>query len=770
MQRRSERGLFVAFLAMTAASFLNSALLYSAPPALAEPSDHWAYRPIDAQAPPTVRQRDRVRTPVDAFVIGRLEAAGLTLSPPADRVAWIRRVSIDLIGLPPTTGEVEEFSRDTSPWARQRVIDRLLASPRYGERWGRHWLDLARYAESDGFKSDKLRPGAWQYRDYVVQAFNADKPYDVFVREQIAGDEIPANELARHDGNALAATGFLRHWPYEDNGRTLDDMWNKVLADVTDVTGSVFLGLTVGCARCHDHKFDAISRRDYYGLQAFFAGMAPRDDLPVGSPKELSAYHEQLRRWQEATREIRTRRSELERPFRRQAELAKAKKFPPQIQQIAAIVPEKRTTLQRQILMLGGEELRVQTKDMMRRMDDSAKTRWEKLTEQLASFDALKPTFLPFARGVEELESETPPTRIPDDPGAGDITPGILTVLRQQIPEVPRASGRRTALARWVTDARNPLTARVIVNRIWQYHFGRGLVATSSDFGVQSEPPTHPQLLDWLARELVAGGWSLKRLHRLILLSSVYGQSSLPAEPGKSVERDARRVDPENRLFWRMPSRRLEAEALRDGVLAASGELNTRMFGDSVLPALPSGMSDRYAWKPTPNAAERNRRSVYLVVKRNLHLPLLKTFDVPDNHSPCSRRVETTIPTQALILLNSEWMLERAQSFAARLLREVGSDPGDLIARAYALVFSRAPAAEEAAASMDFLREAAAAHEGELKRNDELAARAESVISAVLDTPGRSGETTDALESAFVSALVDFCHALWNTNEFLYVD
>jgi len=370
----------------------------------------------------------------------------------------------------------------------------------------------------------------------------------------------------------------------------------------------------------------------------------------------------------------------------------------------------------------------------------------------LAGFDALRPAALPIARGVVTLGGTPPAVRIPDDPMADALDPGFLSAVDAAAPATPDGGGkRRAALSRWLTSKQNPLTARVIVNRLWQHHFGRGLVATSEDFGVQGMPPSHPKLLDWLASTLVARDWSLKTLHRMIVTSQTYRQDTRGHKPQR-----ARVVDPDNRLWWRRDARRLEAEVLRDSMLATSGELNTRMYGASVYPELPEDYITSYRWEATAQRSERNRRSCYLAVRRNAHLPLLKTFDVPDTFGPCARRVETTTPAQALVLLNSRWTLEEAQRFAARLLREVERPRrGAWIGRAFELTFGRRPAPGELAASLRFLSQ----------EEEILAARIEAGETVALPTAIPAG-----VEKNIAAALVDFCHSLWNTNEFLYYD
>jgi len=710
-------------------------------PFTVEEREHWAYQPVTRPNVPATEDGRWAINPVDSFVLASLEAAGLKPSARANRAVLIRRATLDLHGLPPTPDEVEQFVGDTRPNAYEHLIDRLLASPRYGERWARHWLDVARYAESDGYKSDLIREGAWHYRDYVIRSLNDDKPYDRFLSEQLAGDE-----LWPEQADALIATGFLRHWPYEDNGRDLDRQWASILNDVTDVTGQVFLGMTVRCARCHDHKFDAILQKDYFRLQSFFIGMLPENDLPIGTNDQLADYSAQLDQWRSATSELRAEQHKLESPFFQKQQRSQGTQFPPLVQAILDLPTDERTPYQQQLVHLAGKMLRVDRSKMAKRMDGDVRKRWNALNKRLGKFDNLKPKNLPVARGIGEIGVEAPPTRIPGDDDSPPIEPGFLSVIdpTDAIIEPPtdgrQTTGRRSSLVRWMTDDNNPLTARVIVNRLWQHHFGRGIVGTSGDFGVMGDAPTHPLLLDYLATELRDNGWRLKQIHRLIMTSATYRQTSNPDNDTAGST-----VDPDNRLIWRSSVRRVEAEVIRDSILALSDNLNYKMHGESVLPELPKGISARYGWKPTPDVAERDRRSVYLVVKRNVHLPLLKTFDVPDNHDTCMRRDNTTTPTQALILMNDNWPLQQARSFAARLVSEVGSDPKAVITQAYRIAYSRKPDGRELATGMRFLNEQA------------------QMIRAAMG----AGDTAD---KSVEKALVDYCHTLFNSNEFVYVD
>jgi hypothetical protein len=602
------------------------------------------------------------------------------------------------------------------------MIDRMLASPRYGERWARHWLDLVRYAESDGFRADAYRPDAWRYRDYVVRSFNADKPYDRFVVEQLAGDEV-----APDDPELRVATGFLRLTPYEHNQRDVRGQWSDTLNDLTDVAGEVFLGLGIGCARCHDHKFDPILRDDYYRLQAFFTPIRPRDDLPLATPEEQAEYRAKLARWESLTAEIRAEIAEIERPVRESIARGAVDKFPDDIKAILNKPESERSPLEQQLyelayLQLDEELVKLEHKGgkVNAKFKGEAKTRLEDLLPRLAEFDREKPAPLPSVRTVTDIGPVSPPTAVPGDRANRVIEPGFLTVLDPGPAPVPNPDGspsttmRRTTLARWLTRPDNPLATRVIANRIWQYHFGRGLVATANDFGKLGERPLHPELLDWLAVRFVRDGWSFKQAHRLIMTSATYRQSAHPSDPEL-----ARLKDPENRLFGHANIRRIDAEMIRDAMLAASGETDGRMSG------------------PGEDTA-RPRRTIYTKVFRNTKDDLLDAFDAPGGFLSVAGRNVTTTPTQALLLINSPWPLTRARAFAERVRREAPESDRARIDRAYRLAFGRAPDDSELADALDFL--------------------------------DRQAELAPDEAEAKSAPLLDFCHDLLNASEFLYVE
>ncbi len=712
--------------------------------------NYWALQPVHRPTPPRVRQRAWVRNPIDAFVLAELEAKGLRPSPRADKITLLRRATFDLTGLPPTPEEVDAFLADRSPRAFEKVVDRLLASPHYGERWARHWLDLARYAESEGFKSDETRPNAWRYRDYAIRSFNADKPYDRFIREQIAGDE-----LWPDDPDARLATAFNRHYPDESNARNLMQRRQEILNDITDTAGATFMGLTYGCARCHDHKFDPILQADYYRLQAFFANIRAADDMVLSPPEVVRKHREQMAVWEEKTRPLREQMSAMEEPKRKELYDDVFNKYPPEIQAAINKPAAERTPIEWQMYYKAKPYLEFDSETVGKSLKGEQKKKWEALKAELGKFSNLRPPDLPIGTGIADISAQAPPSHILAggvyDAPKEEVQPGFLSVLDPNPAKIapPRgiqSTGRRTALANWLADPRNPLTSRVMVNRIWHYHFGRGIVATPSDFGLMGEEPTHPKLLGWLATEFTRRGWSLKYMHRLIMTSNTYQQAS-------AYRSDAAHVDPQNRLFWRYPRQRLEAEVIRDSALAVAGLLNMKAGGPSVFPELPSGMEGGGRWKVSEDPAERNRRSIYIFVRRNTRYPLLDVFDMPDTHESCARRNVTTIAPQALTMLNSKLTLEWAQAFAGRVLGSAGEDPKAQVETAYRLAYSRRPSASEEAIALAFFQ----------RQRAIIAERASA--GEKLAEPPSLPEKADPVEAA---ALVDFCHMLMNSNEFVY--
>ncbi len=677
----------------------------------------WSFQPVKNPSVPSVPdQASWCKTPVDNFILAKLEAESLTPAPEAERIALIRRATFDLHGLPPTPEEVDAFVNDASPAAYDKLIDRLLASPRYGEHWARHWLDVVRYAESDGFKQDAYRPNAWRYRDYVVKAFNDDKPYDRFVREQLAGDEIAPNEP-----DVIVATGYLRHGGYEYNQRDVPKQWQQILDDVTDVTGDAFLGLSMGCARCHDHKFDPILQADYYRLQSFLAPMVQRDDVPLATETQKADHAAKMDVWLATAAPIQEQIKAIERSAFEKNTAAFIKKFPPEMQAIIHKPAAERSPLEEQWAELAIRQINDQTENPQPKLPAAEQEKYSALKKQLTELEAERPK--PLAQGllVSDVGTTPPQVVLPNDP-AHPLEPKYLSVLENQnlvlpvITPTATTTGRRTALANWLTQPDHPLTTRVIVNRIWQYHFGKGLVATSSDFGRLGSPPSHPDLLDYLAHRFVETDWSIKQMQRLIMTSATYRQSALRPMPEQ-----ARVKDPENRWLWRMNSRRLDAEQVRDSILAASGELKLGTGGPG------SDLND-------------TRRTIYTKTTRNNRDPLLDVFDAPESYGSIPARNVTTTATQALFMMNANWPLKRASALAARVQHEaLSADPAAVVTAAYRHAFGRVPSATETEAALTFLQ----------------SRHSKSPATQPTDTePG----------------LIDFCHALLNSNEFIYVD
>jgi len=713
-----------------------------------EQRSYWAFQPVTSPKVPFVRDARWVRNPIDAFILSQLEAKGLRPSASADRVTLLRRLTLDLTGLPPTPAEVEAFLKDSSAHAYEKTVDRLLQSPHYGERWARHWLDLARYAESEGFKSDETRPNIWRYRDYVIRSFNQDKPYDRFVREQIAGDELWPGDL-----EARLATAFNRHYPDESNARNLLQRRQEILNDITDTVGAAFTGLTFGCARCHDHKFDPILQADYYRLQAFFANTRAADDVLLTAPGTLEGYQKRLAVWEEKTRDVRSDMNALLEPRRKEIVDDLFDKYPPEIQAAITKPDAERTPIEWQMFYKAKPYMNPEAEEVAKTLKGDARNRYPALKAELEKFAEWHPGELPVGVAMVDANGTAPKTHVLSvgvyDAPLQEVEPGFLTLLNPAFAkiEAPRSqdsTGRRTALANWLADPRNPLPARVMVNRLWHHHFGRGIVATPSDFGTMGERPTHPQLLDWLAGDFVRRGWSMKAMHRLMVTSNTYRQSSGSNET-------AAKVDRQNRLLWHFPRQRLEGEVIRDSGLAVAGLMNTKMGGPSVFPELPPGMETRGGWKVSEDPRERNRRSVYIFVRRNTRYPMLESLDMPDTHESCGRRNMTTTAPQALTLLNSKLTLEWAQAFASRVIRTAGLASSQQVEAAYQLAYSRKPDATELQTALGFLD----------RQRHIIAARQGAVLA--LPTPA-----PEQMDPPVAAALVDLCHMLMNSNEFVY--
>jgi hypothetical protein len=634
-------------------------------------SEHWAFQPISRPRIPDLNS-PWVHNPIDAFVLEKLQARGWKPAAPAEPRALLRRVYLDLNGLPPTLAEQEAFLKD--PAHLERLVDDLLARPAYGERWGRHWLDLVRYAESNGYERDGTKPQAWRYRDYVIQAFNQDKPFDRFILEQLAGDELPDASA-----DTFIATGYYRLGPWDDEPADPKEDRFDQLDDMVSTTSQTFLGLTLGCARCHNHKFEPVTARDYYSMVAIFNGLVrPRKgrtelDLAVGTREQVDAARAQERTIDTLEKQIQAIRE----PVRKQL-LATGKLPNPhsgnQLDEL--LTPEQRSTV---------SDLRRQIEQLGQDMPD-----------------------LPRGYYMEEPGPQAPPTYLlirgkaaTPGPEVAPAVPEVLAPVQPRFLAPQRTSLRRLTLARWLASPENPLTARVIVNRVWQHHFGEGLVRTPSDFGVMGDKPSHPELLDWLTTWFIDHGWSIKQLTRLILSSNTYRMSTAwNAEYGPK--------DPDDRLLWRMPYKRLEVEAIRDSMLAISGRLNAKMFGPSVYPEIPpaalEGSSDPdKIWKAS-SEKDASRRTVYVFLKRSMIVPMLDVLDLCDTSHSAARRLNTSVATQALTLFNGDFVNAQARYLAERLRKEAGADERSQIDLAWRLALARPPKPTETAAMLDFLK------------------------------------------------------------------
>ncbi len=682
-----------------------AALFFYAALAAAEPrSDYWAFQPPREPATPQSAS-GWVRTPVDTFVLDKLESAGLEPSPPAAPERLLRRVYLDLTGLPPTPEQAAAYLADRSPRAYESLVERLMATPQYGERWALKWLDVVRYADTNGFEQDAYRPHAWRYRDYVVRAFQQDKPYDRFLQEQIAGDE-----LFPGDGEALIATGFLRLGPRHVVGGNQDEeeARQEVLTEIAQSVGSGLLGLTVHCARCHDHKFDPIPQADYYRLQAFFAPVK-LEDISMASQSEEAAYEKAIEAHEARLAPVKKELAALEKPYRDRVFAANKKKLEPELLAALETPADERTPQQQIYAKDANKQAGPKWFEYVPLIPPEVKAVRTELRQRMHAIELERPDPLPAAFAVRNTGDEPPPTHLLK---IGDyrhklelVEAGFLEAVGSFGIDVPQsAAGRRTALAEWITRPDHPLTARVMANRIWEFRMGGGLVDDANNFGLLGgASPSHPELLDYLADRFVALGWSVKAIDRMIVLSAAYRQSSA-IDPGKAEK------DPDNALYWRAARRRLEAEVIRDSILAISGGLNRQVGGKPVrVPIEPEiydlvfteGEPDNL-WPVTPDRAQHRRRSLYLLNKRTVRLPFLANFDQPDTMTSCAVRPTSTHALQALAMLNSDFMAEQSRAFARRLERECGQDRGCQLERAYALALARQPTSAEAALADDF--------------------------------------------------------------------
>ncbi|HEX8910793.1 MAG TPA: PSD1 and planctomycete cytochrome C domain-containing protein [Humisphaera sp.] len=773
-----------------------------------KPEDLWAYRPVRRPAIPAGRER---ANPVDALIDARLAAAGLPPAPPADRRTLIRRATYDLTGLPPTAAEVYAFVADPAPDAAAfaAVVDRLLASPHYGEQYARHWLDVARYADTAGFANDYERGPAWRYRDYVVRSFNADKPYDRFVREQLAGDEV-----APGDPEALVATGFLRMGPWELTGMEVAKVARqRFLDDVTDAVGQVFLGHMLQCARCHDHKFDPVPTRDYYAIQAALATTQLADrPAPFVAGENTGGFEE--RQYLEARRahyerqrdELNDRAAAGARRWYAERKLDPAA-FERALAAAGGKVEQTRAAMRKQ----GVPEDRVPPKSAGFTPADFGLDRIAgKGLERLRwAADRYEPVALAvYAGATPDVKSVSAPPRLPKDPAAGgevertcilpngdpfspgaQVAPGALSAVEGVAgvpgPKIPTTvAGRRAALADWVASPANPLTARVMVNRLWQWHFGEPIAGTPNNFGATGKKPTHPELLDLLADEFVRGGWSVKRVHRLIMTSEAYRRGGRHPDPAALAAKD-----PLGTSYAAFKPRRLSAEELRDSILQASGELNPAVGGIPARPELnaevalqPRQVMGTYAeaWQPSVRPEQRHRRTLYTMRVRGLRDPFLDVFNAPAPDLSCERRDASTVTPQVFALFNAQDAYDRALAMAARAARETTTCEA-AVARAVRLAFGRDATPDEVRDCLAHWDRMTERHRG--LRFDRRTPPRQVVREAVDENTGERFTFTEPLEAAAdfvpdlqpadatpeVRGLAEVCLVLLNANEFAYV-
>lgn len=708
--------------------------------------DLWSLKPVVVKPPPPVLNRGWVRNPIDQFILARLEQAGLRPSPEADRRSLIRRLTFDLIGLPPTPEEVAAFIMDKRPDAYEQLVDRLLASPKYGEHWAQPWLDLVRYSDSNGFDWDEFRPEAWRYRDYVIRTLNEDKPFDQFIREQLAGDELltdPPQSPAEQD--CLIATGFLRLGPHDNSAALFGEESRRraeLMNDLVETTGSAFLGLNFTCARCHHHKFDPLSQADYYRMRSFFEPVKFGDDLALDLPEIRNQVQEHNQRVEQLLHPWMEKEEKLLNGVRERLRAVRRAELNPAEKALLETNPGKLGADQKTQLEVLQKKLEISNSEARKVFSKLEKTDFEEIEQKLKELEKTK-TKLTRGLLMTDAEGPIPATKILFQGDyrqeRNEVSPGFPSVLDPNPAQLVRpvnkkTSGRRLTLATWLTAKENPLTSRVLVNRVWQGHFGKGLVSTANDFGLSGAKPTHPELLNWLARDLESNGWSLKKLHRLMVNSSTYRQSSAPQRNRQGLRQMTK--DQENELLWHQNLRRLTAEELRDSLLAVSGRLLPRAGGppawpdlpEEVLQSNPAFLDDNAektkGWYPSPKE-KQTVRSIYLVKKRGLKIPFMEIFDQPDNAVSCPRRNVSVVAPQALSLLNSTDSISAATAFANRVQEMAGNDPTAQVRTAFLTALQRLPDRQERRACERLLHE---------------------------------------------RSLAEVCRALLNVNEFIYVD
>ena len=732
-----------------------------------EEKAYWAFQPIQRPPVPQVKHAQQVKTPVDNFLLTRLEQEGLSYSPPASKETLIRRATYDLTGLPPTPAEIDEFVHDDSPAAYDRLLDRLLESPRYGERWGRHWLDVAGYADSEGYaEEDTERKWAYKYRDYVIHSIHADKPFDQFIQEQLAGDEMltpPYKNLTPDQAEKLIATGFLRMAADGTGNGGVDKKAasNQVVADTVQIVSTALLGLTVGCAQCHDHRYDPIPQADYYRLRAVFEPALDWKNWRVPNARLITLYtdadRQQAAQLEAEAKQLDAARLEKEKEFIAEVFERELAKRPEELRQPlreARDTPEKMRTAEQRKLLKEHPSVNVSAGSLYlydKKMADELK----KMASDAADVRAKKPKE-EMVRALSEVPGKVPQTflhyRGDYEQPKEELQPAGLSILEEvspakipaKNPELP-TTGRRTAFAAWLTSGTHPLVSRVLVNRIWMHHFGRGLVASPADFGTLGERPSHPELLDWLASDFTDHGWKLKRFHKLLMSSNVYLQ-------GTQRTAQAESIDPDNRLLWGKPLMRLEAEAVRDAMLATSGKLNEKRFGPAV-PVMADLVGQWVIGKENLNAGrpgaivdmkgEEFRRSLYVQSRRSRPLAVLDMFDLPTMAPNCEVRASSTVAPQSLMLMNSDFVMDQARHFALRVQTEAGENLTAQVTLAWRLALGTQPTAAQLHDSVTYVQDQTAQF-STTKFKDKI-------------TPSQLG-------------LASFCQALYSANGFLYVD
>jgi hypothetical protein len=704
------------------------------------------------------------RNPIDDFILSKLSEKRVQPAPDADRRTLARRVYFDLIGLPPTPEDVNAFLNDECPDAYEQLVDKLLASPFYGEHQARLWMDVIRYSDSNGFDWDEFRPRAWRFRDYLIRSFNGDKPFDQLIREELAGDElvegVPGNEAEQ---DALIATGYLRLGPHDNSAGSFNEQDRsraELLADLTETTSAAFLGLTMSCNRCHDHKYDPLSQADHYRLRAFFEPVKFADDLPLDLAPEQEKIRTNNKAIDEKLKPLQAERDAVLDDVKKTLRDGKAAHLSPDDRALLDTPKEKRTNDLKDKIAALEKKIEPKEKEIQAALTVEQKKQTAVVTTEI---DELKKQKRAFTLGLVMTDNieKVPVTKILFQGNHKDprdaVEPGFISILDPNPADIrkpvnAKTSGRRLTLAEWIASSNNPLTARVLVNRIWQSHFGKGLVATPNDFGLAGARPTHPELLDWLASEFVRQGWSVKSLHRLIVTSATYRQASVSSKSviGKSViskplsgdktsaaKNSASNTDPVFSDYSRQSIRRLTAEQLRDALLAVSGILKLDHTGGppiwpdlpaEILQANPAFLDDNSektkGWYPSPKT-NQHVRSIYLIQKKTVRVPFMETFDMPENSVSCARRIESIVAPQALSLLNSSLTVEAARALAERAQREAGAEPAKQVERAFALTLQREPDKNERSACQELLQQ---------------------------------------------RSLAELCRALLNVNEFVYVD